>query len=90
MIFCNKAMGTPGAWTTNDETNTHYYAPNTFGEHYWFVVMEMDCSQTQVSLYKYMFPFKPRALLTQCPCGTVQTGTGKVDPARKFKFFIYN
>ena len=25
------------------------------------------------------------ALLTQCPRGTVQTGTGKVDPARKFK-----
>ena len=25
------------------------------------------------------------ALLTQCPCGTVQTGTGKVDPARKLK-----
>ena len=24
-------------------------------------------------------------LLTQCPCGTVQTGTGKVDPARKLK-----
>ena len=23
--------------------------------------------------------------LTQCPCGTVQTGTGKVDPARKLK-----
>ena len=26
------------------------------------------------------------ALLTLGPCGTVQTGTGKVDPARKFKF----
>ena len=25
------------------------------------------------------------ALLTQCPGITVQTGTGKVDPARKFK-----
>ena len=25
------------------------------------------------------------ALLTQCPCFTVQTGTGKVDPARKLK-----
>ena len=25
------------------------------------------------------------ALLTQCPYGTVQTGTEKVDPARKFK-----
>ena len=25
------------------------------------------------------------ALLTQCPCDTVQTGTGKVDPARKLK-----
>ena len=26
------------------------------------------------------------ALLTQCPGDTVQTGTGKVDPARKFQF----
>ena len=25
------------------------------------------------------------ALLTQCPCGTVQTWTGKVDPARTLK-----
>ena len=25
------------------------------------------------------------ALFTRCPGGTVQTGTGKVDPARKFK-----
>ena len=25
------------------------------------------------------------ALFTQCPGDTVQTGTGKVDPARKFK-----
>ena len=25
------------------------------------------------------------ALFTQCPGNTVQTGTGKVDPARKFK-----
>jgi len=25
------------------------------------------------------------ALFTQCPGGTVQTGTKKVDPARKFK-----
>jgi len=26
------------------------------------------------------------ALFTQCPGDTVQTGTGKVDPARKFKY----
>ena len=25
------------------------------------------------------------ALLTQCPCRAVKTGTGKVDPVRKFK-----
>jgi len=25
------------------------------------------------------------ALLNQCPGDTVQTGTGKLDPARKFK-----
>ena len=27
------------------------------------------------------------ALLTQSPCGTVQTGIGKVDPARKLKMY---
>ena len=35
-----------------------------------------------------VWPHQPcwlSALLTQCPCGTVQTGTGKVDPARKLK-----
>jgi hypothetical protein len=41
-------MGTPGAWSTNDPTDDYYYALNTFGPHYWFFVMEMDCGQTQV------------------------------------------
>jgi hypothetical protein len=43
-------MGTPGAWSTNDPTDDYYYALNTFGPHYWFFVMEMDCSQTQVQV----------------------------------------
>ena len=42
-------MGTPGAWSTNDPTDDYYYVLNTFGPHYWFIVVDMDCSQTQVS-----------------------------------------
>ena len=41
-------MGTPAAWTTNKPTDDYYYELNTWGDHYWFVVMDMDCSQTQV------------------------------------------
>ena len=41
-------MGTPGAWTTDDATDDFYYSLNTMGPHYWFIVMDMNCDQTQV------------------------------------------
>ena len=41
-------MGTPGAWTTDDPTDDFYYSLNTLGPHHWFIVMDMDCDQTQV------------------------------------------
>ena len=43
-----KAMGTPGAWTTDDATDDFYYSLNTMGPHHWFIVMDMNCDQTQV------------------------------------------
>ena len=48
LIYISQAMGTPAAWTTNKPTDDYYYELNTWGDHYWFVVMDMDCSQTQV------------------------------------------
>ena len=39
----------------------------------------------RVNLVAPSSPVDCLLLLTQCPCGTVQTGTGKVDPARKLK-----
>ena len=46
-------MGTPGAWTTNDPTDDFYYSLNTFGPHYWFIVMDMDCDQTQGGWFEF-------------------------------------
>ena len=48
-----EAMGTPGAWTTDDPTNDYYYALNNWGDHYWFIVMDMDCSQTQGGWFEF-------------------------------------
>ena len=39
----------------------------------------------RINLVEPASPYWVSALLTQCPGDTVQTGTGKVDPARKFK-----
>ena len=47
------AMGTPGAWTTNDPTDDFYYSLNSFGPHYWFIVMDMDCDQTQGGWFEF-------------------------------------
>ena len=44
-------MGTPAAWTTNKKTGEsgpYYYELNAWGPNYWFIVMDMDCDQTQV------------------------------------------
>ena len=46
-------MGTPGAWTTNDPTDDFYYSLNSFGPHHWFIVMDMDCDQTQGGWFEF-------------------------------------
>ncbi|XP_071127434.1 uncharacterized protein [Mytilus edulis] len=41
-----RAFGTPAVWTTNNPSDGRYNKLNTFGEHYWLVNIEMDCSKT--------------------------------------------
>nr|QJE50400.1 alpha amylase-related protein [Diaphanosoma celebensis] len=41
------ASGTPLAWTTNAPSNAGYQALNKWGEHYWMLDVDMDCSQTE-------------------------------------------
>ena len=40
----------------------------------------------RINLVEPASPYWVSALLTQCPGDKIQTGTGKVDPGRKFKF----
>ena len=39
--------------TTSDPTNDFYYELNTWGDHYWFLVMDMDCAQTQEGWFEF-------------------------------------
>ncbi|XP_047486576.1 alpha-amylase-like [Penaeus chinensis] len=41
------ASGTPLAWTSSNPGSPGYQELNTFGDHYWMVDMDMDCSQTE-------------------------------------------
>lgn len=41
------AEGTPLAWTSNSQSSPGYQALNTWGEHYWMVDVDMDCSQSE-------------------------------------------
>ncbi|KAK8405762.1 hypothetical protein O3P69_001926 [Scylla paramamosain] len=41
------ASGTPLAWTSSTPGNPGYQDLNTFGDHYWMVDVDMDCSQTE-------------------------------------------
>ncbi|XP_069131143.1 alpha-amylase-like [Argopecten irradians] len=41
------AKGTPAVWTTN-QPGGHGYTPlNTYGQHYWLIDVDMDCSKTE-------------------------------------------
>lgn len=41
-----EAFGTPMAWTTNNVLSPGFQELNKFGDHFWMVDMEMDCSYT--------------------------------------------
>ncbi|KAK7084443.1 hypothetical protein SK128_028284 [Halocaridina rubra] len=41
------ADGSPAAWTSNDPSNPGYQPLNTFGEAYWMIDFDLDCSLTE-------------------------------------------
>lgn len=41
------AEGTPLAWTSNSASSPGYQSLNTWGDHYWMVDVDMDCSQSE-------------------------------------------
>ncbi|XP_071087740.1 alpha-amylase-like [Haliotis cracherodii] len=46
------AEGTPAVWTTNNPNKGEYNKYNTYGEHYWLVDVDMDCSKTVNSFFE--------------------------------------
>ncbi|KAK7462553.1 hypothetical protein BaRGS_00038409 [Batillaria attramentaria] len=43
----HQAQGTPATWTTNDQSRDGYHPGNEFGDNYWLLDMDMDCSKTE-------------------------------------------
>lgn len=41
------AEGTPLAWTSSSPSSPGYQSLNTWGDHYWMVDVDMDCSQSE-------------------------------------------
>ncbi|XP_055894216.1 uncharacterized protein LOC106071375 [Biomphalaria glabrata] len=48
------AQGTPAQWTSSNPNGKYYDSLNTYGDHYWVVDVDMDCSKT----YQGFFEFK--------------------------------
>ncbi|KAF2352490.1 hypothetical protein FHG87_016755, partial [Trinorchestia longiramus] len=42
-----EASGSPLAWTSSDSSSPGYQELNTYGDHYWMLDVDMDCSQTE-------------------------------------------
>lgn len=42
-----QAQGTPTVWTSNQSGSPGYQSDNQWGEHYWKVEFQMDCSKTE-------------------------------------------
>ncbi|KZS14665.1 Alpha-amylase 1 [Daphnia magna] len=57
------ASGTPLAWTSNKPSEAGYQELNAWGDHYWMVEMDMDCSQTEQGW------FEVKAFLTNSGSG---------------------
>ncbi|XP_067663291.1 alpha-amylase-like [Haliotis asinina] len=49
----SSASGTPALWTTNRADRPEYNQYNTFGEHYWLVDIDMDCSKTKNGFFEF-------------------------------------
>ena len=42
-----QALGTPTGWTSSYDGNQFHHPYNVWGDHYWMVDLEMDCSDTR-------------------------------------------
>jgi len=65
-----------------------------FGKNQWNLNVDTHLSPFSKSKFNLNSTLLHRlvllsALFTQCPSDTIQTGTGKVDPARKFKLLQF-
>ncbi|KAH9509920.1 Alpha-amylase A type-1/2 [Bulinus truncatus] len=47
------AQGTPGQWTSSNPSGKYYDPLNTFGDHYWIIDVEMDCSRTFQGFFEF-------------------------------------
>ncbi|KAK3099826.1 hypothetical protein FSP39_010394 [Pinctada imbricata] len=46
-------MGTPAVWTTNQVGRDGYTDLNSYGDHYWLVDVDMDCSKTMNGWFEF-------------------------------------
>ncbi|KAH3853812.1 alpha-amylase A-like [Dreissena polymorpha] len=47
------AQGTPAVWTTNNPNHPGHSQFNEYGDHYWLVDIDMDCSRTQGGWFEF-------------------------------------
>ncbi|GFR93128.1 alpha-amylase [Elysia marginata] len=45
--------GTPAQWTTSEEGEDYFHSLNTYGEHYWMVHFDMDCSKLDNGFFDF-------------------------------------
>ncbi|XP_078323364.1 alpha-amylase-like [Crassostrea virginica] len=45
--------GTPAVWTTNVEGASGHTTLNTYGQHYWLIDVDMDCSRTENGWFEF-------------------------------------
>ncbi|KAH9519304.1 hypothetical protein Btru_075218, partial [Bulinus truncatus] len=46
------ADGSPAIWTTNNPESELFNVLNTYGDHYWVLDIEMDCSKTEMDFFE--------------------------------------
>ncbi|KAK3784089.1 hypothetical protein RRG08_060516 [Elysia crispata] len=45
--------GTPAQWTTSDQSNDYFHPLNKYGDHYWMVHFEMNCSALENGFFDF-------------------------------------
>ncbi|KAH9519305.1 hypothetical protein Btru_075219 [Bulinus truncatus] len=46
------ASGSPAIWTTNNPDSELFNVLNTYGDHYWVIDFDMDCSKTENGFFE--------------------------------------